>query len=213
MYPIATGNQEQSIELPDVAGDDHQETSEAEKVNLVSAASGVEKNEGTDTAEREKPATSGPESGEVGRTAEVQEAAVPEKLQDDDQLKEIWYKRLLFKVFPKLMRGVCVCVCVHVDFNLTDMEFFPVEERRILRANDDVYNWQFRYVVSERVSSVCTPQSVESKLRDTISKYKIIFVCVHPILYVVYYIMYSALYTHSSINLWFLGQQSGDVEV
>lgn len=34
------------------------------------------------------------------------EAAVPEKLQDDDQFAEIWYKRWFFKVFPQLRRGV-----------------------------------------------------------------------------------------------------------
>ena len=37
-----------------------------------------------------------------------QEAAVTEKLQDEDQFAEIWYKRWFFAVFPQLRRGECV---------------------------------------------------------------------------------------------------------
>ena len=37
-----------------------------------------------------------------------QEAAAPEKLQDEDQFAEIWYKRWFFAVFPQLRRGECV---------------------------------------------------------------------------------------------------------
>ena len=37
--------------------------------------------------------------------SEAQEAAVPEKLQDEDQFAEIWYKRWFFTVFPLLRRG------------------------------------------------------------------------------------------------------------
>ena len=42
-------------------------------------------------------------------TSEAQEAAVPEKLQDEDQFAEIWYKRWFFTVFPMLRRGVWMC--------------------------------------------------------------------------------------------------------
>lgn len=31
---------------------------------------------------------------------------VPEKLQDEDQFSEVWYKRWFFTVFPFLRRGV-----------------------------------------------------------------------------------------------------------
>ena len=42
----------------------------------------------------------------VDGASEAQEAAVPEKLEDDDQFAEIWYKRWFFKVVPLLRRGV-----------------------------------------------------------------------------------------------------------
>ena len=44
---------------------------------------------------------------EVDSSDEVQEA-VPEKLQDDDQLAEIWYKRLFFTILPQLRRGMLI---------------------------------------------------------------------------------------------------------
>ena len=114
LYPIATGSGDQAIELPDVAGDDHQEIDEAEKANLVPANTTTGEKGANNSEEREKPmvADSGLQQEEAGRAKEAQEAAVPEKLQDDDQLAEIWYKRWFFKFFPKLRKGRCVCVCV-----------------------------------------------------------------------------------------------------
>ena len=34
--------------------------------------------------------------------------AVPEKLQDEDEMRDPLYKRVFFSVFPQLRRGVCV---------------------------------------------------------------------------------------------------------
>ena len=41
-----------------------------------------------------------------GDDADKKEEAVPEKLADDDDVKEVWYRRTFFAVFPKLRRGV-----------------------------------------------------------------------------------------------------------
>ena len=129
-------------------------------------ATAKEEKGATESEEREKPAVMVDDGGggdtqqqqqqeeEAGRAKEAKEAAVPEKLQDDDQRTEIWYKRWFFKLFPKLRKGVCVCVCVRERereriYNMT-WKFSPsVEVRRLLRANDDIYNLQFKYVVSE----------------------------------------------------------------
>ena len=128
MYPIATGSGDQAIELLDIAGDDHQEIGEAEKANLVpaSTATGEDGDNGSEEREKCTVANSGPQQEEAERAKDAQEAAVPEKLQDDDQIAEIWYKRWFFKLFPKLKRGVCVCVCVCVCVWISyryDMEF------------------------------------------------------------------------------------------
>ena len=48
---------------------------------------------------------------------------------------------------------VCVCVCVCV-IDKGCYSLFPVEERRILKANDAIYNTPYRYVVSELFSSL-----------------------------------------------------------
>ena len=39
------------------------------------------------------------------RDTDKEEDAVPEKLADDDERKEKWYRRAFFTVFPKLRRG------------------------------------------------------------------------------------------------------------
>ena len=122
LYPIATGSGDQATELPDVVGDDNQEI---RKANLVPPNTTTGEKGATDSEEREKPmvADSGSQQEEAGRAKEAQEAAVPEKLQNDDQ----WYKRWFFKLFPKLRKGVwggggCVNFCQH------DMEF-PIQLR------------------------------------------------------------------------------------
>jgi hypothetical protein len=127
LYPIATGSGDQAIELPDVAADDDQEIGggggEADKINLVPDGTATREKGANDSEEREKSTTvvTGGGGGGVGGEAQqeeaerarkdAQEAAVPEKLQDDDKLQEIWYERWFFKVFPKLKRGECACVC------------------------------------------------------------------------------------------------------
>ncbi len=117
LYPIATGSGDQAIELLDVAVDDSQGISDAEKANLVptdTTTGGSTEEKGTEKREKPPMADSGPQQEEVGGGKETQVAAVPEKLQDDDQLAEIWYKRWFFTLFPNLKRGVCVCVYVCV---------------------------------------------------------------------------------------------------
>ena len=42
---------------------------------------------------------------------------------------------------------MCVCVCEFLS--ILHGIFYSVEDRRQLRANDDEYNNQFKYVVSE----------------------------------------------------------------
>ena len=114
LYPIATGSGDQAIELPDVAADDEtQEISggEADKVNLVPDDSATREKGANDAEEREKSTVvtdgggGGAQQEETERARDAQEAAVPEKLQDDDKLQEIWYKRWFFKFFPQLKRG------------------------------------------------------------------------------------------------------------
>ena len=94
-----------------LSDEQHKEINEGEKENLVSTASGVQdKTVASGSEEVDEPATvAGTGHDEAGTANAVQED-VPEKLQDDDQLKEIWYKRYFFKVFPQLRRGVCVYV-------------------------------------------------------------------------------------------------------
>lgn len=45
-------------------------------------------------------------------SADQEEEAVPEKLADEDERKEKWYRRAFFTVFPKLRRGVYVTYCI-----------------------------------------------------------------------------------------------------
>jgi phospholipid-translocating ATPase len=58
------------------------------------------------------------------RDTDKEEGAVPEKLADDDELKEKWYRRAFFTVFPKLRR---------------------VEERRQVYSSDRARNKAFKY--------------------------------------------------------------------
>jgi hypothetical protein len=60
------------------------------------------------------------------RDTDKEEGAVPEKLADDDELKEKWYRRAFFTVFPKLRR---------------------VEERRQVYSSDRARNKAFKYAV------------------------------------------------------------------
>ena len=118
MYPIATGSGDQAIELPDVAADDSQEIDgggEADKVNLVPTDDTATREKGVNDSEGREKSTvvtdgggGGAQEEETERARDAQEAAVPEKLQDDDKLKEIWYKRWFFKIFPQLKRGRCM---------------------------------------------------------------------------------------------------------
>ena len=161
LYPIATGSEDQAIELPDVAADDSQEIDggEADKVNLVPTDDTATREKGANDSEAREKSTvvtdgggGGAQGEETERARDAQEAAVPEKLQDDDKLQEIWYKRWFFKVFPQLKIGRWLCGCMWVGVMYQcDTEFLSclVEERRQLRANDDVYNSQFKYIVSE----------------------------------------------------------------
>ena len=120
LYPIATGSEDQAIELPDVAADDSQEINggEADKVNLVPTDDTATREKGAnDSQGREKSTvvtdggSGGAQGEETERARDAQEAAVPEKLQDDDKLQEIWYKRWFFKAFPQLKRGRWVDAC------------------------------------------------------------------------------------------------------
>lgn len=120
MYPIATGSEDQAIELLDVAADDSQEIDggEADKVNLVPTDDTATREKGAnDSQGREKSTvvtdggSGGAQGEETERARDAQEAAVPEKLQDDDKLQEIWYKRWFFKAFPQLKRGRWVDAC------------------------------------------------------------------------------------------------------
>jgi hypothetical protein len=58
------------------------------------------------------------------RDTDKEEDAVPEKLADDDERKEKWYRRAFFTVFPKLRR---------------------VEERRQVYSNDRARNKGLKY--------------------------------------------------------------------
>ena len=131
MYLIATSSQDQAIELSVVTND---EVDGAEKETLIPADSngdGADSQENgvTDSEERENvAATAELQPGEVGGADKEQEA-VPEKLQDDDRLAEIWYKRWFFKLFPKLRRGLLVCGgSVHV-FLLSNVMLFLFQLR------------------------------------------------------------------------------------
>ena len=128
LYPIATGSEDLAVELPDIAGGDGdtQEISGAEKANLVPTDTATGEKGASDSDEREKPAAATDVDSGGPQQEEAREAAVPEKLQDDDQLKEIWYKRWFFKVFPMLRRGGCVYSIICVRDREREREFLLV---------------------------------------------------------------------------------------
>ena len=47
---------------------------------------------------------------EEGEGGDNNHEAVPEKLQDDDEMRDPLYKRVFFKIFPQLRRGVCTFI-------------------------------------------------------------------------------------------------------
>ena len=76
------------------------------KQDVVSPEKEVQKTEGSGVvvgAVKEEAVDSG--QAEAAAAGDDNEA-VPEKLQDDDQILDPLYKRVFFKIFPQLRRGV-----------------------------------------------------------------------------------------------------------
>ena len=120
---VETGDQE-SIELPSNGIDmPHQSTTESEVATtdldsvsvdehrenvLASSTSQSWAGETVVTVNLEEEDDDDRQEGMDGGSRAREAAAAPEKLQDEDQFAEIWYKRWFFKLFPMLRRGGCV---------------------------------------------------------------------------------------------------------
>ena len=48
------------------------------------------------------------DAGDLDTDKEEEQEALPEKLADEDERKEKWYRRAFYTVFPKLRRGMCL---------------------------------------------------------------------------------------------------------
>ena len=102
---------------------------------------------GKDTGEIEFVDPSGEEGGgEAEKPATLEAALVPEKLADDVMKPPLW-QRVLYHVFPRLERSERTLYC-GLMWKRIFFFFFAVEFRRELKANDAVYNHQFKYAVS-----------------------------------------------------------------
>lgn len=72
------------------------------------------------------------------------EASVPEKLADDVMRPPLW-RRVLYRVIPALEKSECSSISLILAVYSVGS---VVETRRVFRANDVVYNVQYKYSVS-----------------------------------------------------------------